>query len=94
MANIPVNFGGVVLSAGQSIVGQFAGLIVLGATSTQVLTMDGTEIKLRYGAGLNSAGQVINSTATSNLILPPGTTLPLFITQCEVISGASVILYT
>jgi len=94
MANIPVNFGGIVLTAGQSATGSFAGLIVLGISSIQAVNMQGSEITFTYGVGINSAGQVINSLSFNNLILPPGTTLPLFITQCQVVSGAPIVLYT
>ena len=93
MANIPVNFGGVVLSSGQSITGSFAGLTSFGTAATTIQAMEGSEITFKYGVGLNGSSQVIES-APINTFVYPGTTLPLYITSCSVNSGASVILYT
>ena len=51
MANIPVNFGGVILTAGQSVTGSFAGMISLGTGSLNSPT-GSTISAFKYGAGL------------------------------------------
>ncbi len=94
MANIPVNFGGVILTAGQSATGSFAGLTVFGTETVEFSTMKGAEITIKYGTGIDASGQVIQS-PSFNTIIPPGATIPLFITSCSLASvSAPVILYT
>ena len=93
MANIPVNFGGIILNPGLSVTGSFAGLTVFGGESILMSDMGGSQITFKYGTGINAAGQVIESNIIST-ILYPGTTLPLYITFCSVVEGAPVILYT
>ena len=94
MANIPVNFGGVILSGGQSATGSFAGLTVFGTEALELSTMRGAEITIKYGTGIDASGQVIQSPSFTTIV-PPGATIPLFITSCS-LSGTSapVILYT
>lgn len=93
MANIPVNFGGVILTAGQSTTGSFAGIQSLGTGSVNAPT--GSQISaFKYGNGLNLNGSTIEATGPS-FTLPAGMTLNLFITSCSLAAGsAPVILYT
>ncbi len=48
MANIPVNFGGIILTAGQSITGSFAGIQSLGTGSANSPT-GSTISAIKYG---------------------------------------------
>jgi hypothetical protein len=95
MANIPVNFGGVILTGTQSTTGSFAGVQSLGSGSAAGLTnITGSTITFKYGAALSATGTVIESGATT-ITLPAGITVPLFITSCSLAAGsAPVILYT
>jgi len=93
MANIPVNFGGVLLTAGQSATGSFAGIISLGTGSATAPT-GSTISAFKYGNGLD-ANQAIQETTGVSFTLPAGVTVPLFITSCSLAAGsAPVILYT
>jgi hypothetical protein len=93
MANIPVNFGGVLLTAGQSATGSFAGIISLGTGSAVAPT--GSAISgFKYGNGL-LANQAIQEATGVPFTIPAGATIPLFITSCSLAAGsAPVILYT
>jgi len=93
MANIPVNFGGVILTAGQSVTGSFAGMISLGTGSLNSIT--GSIISaFKYGAGLQ-ANQAIIETTGPSFTIPAGATVPLFITSCSLAAlSAPVLLYT
>jgi len=91
MANIPVNFGGIVLESGQSTTGYFAGFQVLGTGN--ISAIDGAEITFRYAVGLNADGSIINSPSFSTIV-PAGVKFEIYITQMEVTGGAPVILYT
>lgn len=92
MANIPVNFGGVVLTGTQSATGSFAGIQSLGTGS--VNTPTGSTVILKYGAALAADGSVVESGATTSITIPAGVTIPLFITSCSLGAGAPVILFT
>jgi len=93
MANIPVNFGGVILTAGQSATGSFAGIQSLGTGSINSPT-GSLIIAFKYGAGLDGSGIVIEGTGPS-FTLPAGETINLFITSCSLGAlSAPVILYT
>ena len=93
MANIPVNFGGAILTAGQSITGSFAGMISLGTGSLNSPT-GSTISTFKYGAGLQANQAIIEATGPS-FTIPAGATVPLFITSCSLAAGsAPVILYT
>ena len=93
MANIPVNFGGAILTAGNSITGSFAGIISLGTGSVNTPTWS-TISAFKYGNGLNSNQSIIETTGVS-FTLPAGATVPLFITSCSLAAGsAPVFLYT
>lgn len=93
MANIPVNFNGVILTAGQSATGSFAGIQSLGTGSASAVT--GSIISaFKFGTGLQNNGSIIEATGPS-FTLPAGFTIPLFITSCSLAAGsAPVILYT
>ena len=93
MANIPVNFNGVILTAGQSVTGSFAGMISLGTGSLNSPT-GSTISAFKYGAGLQANQAIIEATGPS-FSLPAGATIPLFITSCSLAANcAPVILYT
>ena len=93
MANIPINFGGILLTAGQSVTGSFAGIISLGTGSATAPT--GSIISaFKYGNGL-LANQAIQEATGVSFTIPAGATIPLFITSCSLAAGsAPVILYT
>jgi hypothetical protein len=93
MANIPVNFGGVLLTAGQSATGSFAGIISLGTGSAASPT-GSTISAFKYGNGLGP-NQSIQEAVGVSFTIPAGATVPLFITSCSLAAGsAPVILYT
>jgi len=93
MANIPVNFGGLILTAGQSATGSFAGIQSLGTGS--ITNPTGSTISaFKYGAGLKADGTIIEGTGPS-ITIPAGTTIPLFFTSASVAAGsAPVVLFT
>jgi len=93
MANIPVNFGGVILTAGQSTTGSFAGMISLGTGSLNSPT-GSTISAFKYGAGLQANQTIIEATGPS-FTIPAEATVPLFITSCSLdVFSAPVLLYT
>jgi hypothetical protein len=93
MANIPINFGGVLLTAGNSVTGSFAGIISLGTGSAASPT-GSTISAFKYGNGLQANQAIIEATGVS-FTIPAGATIPLFITSCSLAAGsAPVILYT
>ena len=98
--NVPVNTGGVFLTAGQSITGSFGGLLALGTGSINNTT--GSQITgLKYVGGYNVTNPGTNPTyslaeATVSTVfnLAPGTKLELLITSCSLAAGsAPVFLY-
>lgn len=93
MANIPVNFNGTILTAGQSATGSFAGIQSLGTGSLPVIS--GSVIAaFKYGTGLNNNGVPIEAIGPS-FTMNAGDMLPLFITSCSLAaSSAPVILFT
>ena len=93
MANIPVNFGGVILTAGQSATGSFAGIQSLGTGSASAVT--GSVLSaFKYGAAISANGSTIESAGPS-ITIPAGTTINLFITSASLAAGsAPVILFT
>jgi len=94
MANIPVNFGGIILTAGQSTTGSFAGIMSLGTGSVQAIS-GSTISAMKYGAGLTATGTVIQATSPSSFTIPAGLMIPIFITSCSLSAeSAPVILYT
>jgi len=93
MANIPVNFGGVILTAGQSVTGSFAGMISLGTGSLNSPT-GSTISEFKYGVGLQANQAIIQATGPS-FTIPAGVTVPLMITSCSLAAlSAPVFLYT
>jgi hypothetical protein len=93
MANIPVNFGGVILTAGNSVTGSFAGMISLGTGSLNSPT-GSTISAFKYGVGLQ-ADQAIIQLIGPSFTIPAGSTVPLMITSCSLAAGsAPVLLYT
>jgi len=96
MANIPVNFGGVILTGTQSTTGSFAGVQSLGTGSMNGDTnITGSTVTFKYGVALSATGTVVESGTATTITLPAGTTVPLFITSCSLVAGsAPVILFT
>ena len=92
MANIPVNFGGSILTAGNSITGSFSGIQSLGTGSASAPT--GSVIAaFKYGINRDSTNGIIEATGPS-FTLPAGVFLPLTITSASLAAGsAPVILY-
>ena len=93
MANIPVNFGGVILTAGQSATGSFAGIQSLGTGSASLPT--GSVISaFKYGAGFDTNNVIIEATGPS-ITIPAGSTINLYFTSASLAAGsAPVILFT
>mgnify|MGYP003349220812 FL=1 len=93
MANIPANFGGYILTAGNSVTGSFAGIQSLGTGSATAPT--GSVISaFRYGNGIAADGSVVDIAGVA-FTIPAGVSVPLFITSCSLAAGsAPVILYT
>jgi hypothetical protein len=93
MANIPVNFGGLILTAGQSATGSFAGIQSLGTGSINAIT-GSLIIAVKYGNGLGT-NQAIQETTGPSFTIPAGVSIPLFITSCSLGPlSAPVLLYT
>jgi hypothetical protein len=93
MANLPVNFNGIILTAGNSTTGSFGGIMSLGTGSAHAIS--GSVITgLKYYNGYNAGGALTEATLTTPFTLPAGSTLPLAITSCSLgASSAPVILY-
>jgi len=105
MANIPVNPGGVILTAGNAISGTFAGLLSLGTGGIGVPTsnLTGSFISgMKYVNGYtvisSPTGSVyrdVEVSTPSAFSLTPGTNLELIITSCSLAANsAPVLLYT
>jgi hypothetical protein len=93
MANIPVNFGGVILTAGQSATGSFAGIQSLGTGSATSPT-GSTISAFKYGSALAANGGIVEGTGPS-ITIPAGGTVNLFFTSASLAAGsAPVILFT
>lgn len=93
MANIPVNYGGVILTAGNSVTGSFAGIQSLGTGSFNSPT-GSTISAFKYGVSLGANGAIIEGTGPS-ITIPAGATIPLFVTSCSLAAGsAPIILFT
>ena len=92
MPNIPVNFNGVIVTAGNSATGSFGGMMSLGTGSITAPT--GSIITgLKYYNGYNIGG-ALTEASVGSFTLPAGTTLPLAITSCSLgVNSAPVILY-
>ena len=91
MANIPVNFGGVVVTAGNSITGSFAGMQSLGTGS--VNTPTGSLITaFKYDNGRDSNNFIIETTGTS-FTLPAGAFLRLSITSASLGAGRAPVFF-
>ena len=94
MANIPVNFNGLILTQGQSATGSFAGIQSLGTGSFGTPISGSVITAFKYGTGLNANGTIIEATGPS-FTINAGDTIPLFITSCSLAANsAPVILYT
>ena len=77
MANIPVNFGGYILTAGNSLTGSYAGALVLGGNGSGSFTA----LKDAGGNNLGAFG------------VPNGTSIPLYITSASLAAGSSPVLF-
>ena len=92
MANLPVNFNGVIVTAGNSTTGSFSGIMSLGTGSAQAIS-GSVVTALKYYNGY-SAGGSLTEGSIGSFTLPAGITLPLAITSCSIgANSAPVILY-
>ena len=93
MANIPINFGGIIITAGNSITGSFSGMQSLGTGS--INTPTGSLISaIKYGIGRDITGSIIEATGVP-FTLPAGIALPLMITSASLgANSAPVIFFT
>ena len=93
MANLPVNFNGIILTAGNSTTGSFGGIMSLGTGSAQAIS--GSVITgLKYYNGYDAGGSLTQATLSTSFTLPAGSTLPLAVTSCSLgANSAPVILY-
>lgn len=92
MANVPVNFGGVLLTAGNSTTGSFSGMQSLGTGS--ITNPTGSLItSFKYGIDRDINNGIIEATGTS-FTLPAGGFVRLTFTSVSLGAGsAPVILY-
>ena len=91
MANIPVNFGGTIVTAGGSITGSFAGIQSLGTGSVNNPT--GSLITgFKYDNGRDKNNFIIETTGTS-FTLPAGAFLYLSITSASLGAGSAPVLF-
>jgi hypothetical protein len=92
MANVPVNFGGSILTAGNSISGSFSGIQSLGTGSASNPT--GSVITaFKYGIDRGATNNIIEATGVP-FTLPAGAFVRLTITSVSLAAGsAPVVLY-
>ena len=91
MANVPVNFGGIIVTAGNSITGSFSGIQSLGTGS--VNTPTGSLITaFKYGADRTSTNAIVEATGTS-FTLPAGAFLRLTITSASLGAGSAPVIF-
>jgi len=91
MANIPVNFGGALLTAGNSITGSFSGIQSLGTGSINNPT--GSLITaFKYGVDRGATNNIIEATGVS-FTLPAGVFLPLTITSASLGAGSAPVIF-
>ena len=91
MANVPVNFGGSILTAGNSITGSFAGIQSLGTGSASTPT--GSVITaFKYGIDRDIANNIVEVTGPS-FTLPAGAFLRLTITSASLAAGSAPVIF-
>jgi len=91
MANVPVNFGGLILTAGNSISGSFSGIQSLGTGSANTPT--GSVITaFKYGVDRDSTNGIIEATGPS-FTLPAGVFLRLTITSASLAAGSAPVVF-
>jgi hypothetical protein len=93
MANVPVNFGGTIVTAGNSISGSFSGMQSLGTGS--ITNPTGSLITaFKYGIDRTSTYGIVEATGVS-FTIPAGVFIPLTVTSASLGAGsAPVIFYT
>ena len=79
MINIPVNTNAVIVQAGSSITGSFAGALVLGGGVS--------------GSGSFTGLKDANGNSLGAFGIPNGTSLPLYITSASLAAGSSPVLF-
>lgn len=91
MANIPVNFGGTIVTAGGSITGSFAGMQSLGTGSISAPT--GSVITgFKYAAGYGLNGSTIEATGPS-FTIPAGTFVYVTVTSASLGAGSAPVIF-
>jgi len=96
MANIPVNVGGVFISAtGGSATGSFSGLLALSGSGAQItgLKYINGYAAVPDGKGFNNFVPV-EATISTAFGVAAGSKLELLITSCSIAAGSPVFLYT
>lgn len=91
MANVPTNFGGIILTAGNSITGSFSGMQSLGTGSISSPT-GSLIVALKYGVDRNITGSIIEAT-TGPFTLPAGVMLPLVVTSASLGAGSAPVIF-
>jgi len=90
--NIPINTGGVFVSASSTVIGSFGGMLVLAGGSTASIS------SLKYISGYTVSNPGFNPTYSiaeatlSNFSIANGTKLELAITTCSLAAGSSPVL--
>ena len=91
MANVPVNFGGTILTAGNSITGSFSGIQSLG-TGSAIAPTGSVIASFKYGINRDSTNGIIETTGPS-FTLPAGVFLPLTITSASLAAGSAPVVF-
>ena len=95
MANIPVNGGGLIISASQSATGSFGGMMALaGSVSASITGLKYINGYVAVPDGKGFTNYIPTEATTLGFGLANGSKLDLMITSCSLAAGSSpVILY-
>lgn len=91
MANVPVNFGGRIVTAGNSITGSFAGIQSLGTGSINNPT-GSLIIGIKYGIDRTSTNEIVETTGVP-FTIPAGVFIPLVVTSASLGAGSAPVLF-